>query len=60
MTDRELDLLRSYEDGPRIWDAAVLMPLVHSLHEQGLIEPHQDRPGVYQITQAGREALEGG
>jgi DNA-binding PadR family transcriptional regulator len=60
-TSNELRFLRSYLGGPRIWDAAVLQPDVHSLHEQGLIEPHPDtgRPGVYQITQLGREALEG-
>ena len=57
----ELRFLRSYLGGPRKWDAAALQPLVHSLDQQKLIEPSPDpeRPGVYQITQLGREALEG-
>lgn len=59
MTVDERRLLRSYQGGPRIWDAAVLQPLVHSLIVQKLIEPCPD-PGhrnACQITQAGREAL---
>jgi hypothetical protein len=60
VTRDELRLLRTYVRGPRIWDAATALPLVRSLHQQKLIEPHPDpaRPGVYQITAAGREALE--
>lgn len=62
VTTDELRLLRSYLGGPRIWDAAAILPLVHGLAEQKLIEPHPDRErasrGVYQITRAGREALE--
>ena len=58
-TEDELRFLRSYEDGPAIWDASVLQAKVHSLAQQKLIEPVPDpeRPGVYQITALGREAL---
>ena len=52
------ELLRSYENGPRIWDAAIFQPDVHDLLERKLIEPCPDLPGAYQITQAGRDALE--
>lgn len=59
-TTDELRLLASYEEGPRIWDAAVLQPDVHSLLQQKLIEPHPDpdQAGADQITQLGRDALE--
>jgi hypothetical protein len=57
----ELELLRSYESGPKIWDAAVLAPSVSDLAGKGLIEPVPDfnteRPGVYQLTPAGRAVL---
>ena len=33
------DLLRSYASGPRIWDAASLVPKVLDLADAGLIEP---------------------
>ena len=56
------DLLASYADGPRIWDAAILQPNVAELLDAGLIEPHPERggQGVNQITAAGRKALEDG
>jgi hypothetical protein len=58
MNRRELDLLRSYKNGPRIWDAEALVPLVVSLKEQGLIEPLTAYPGnAFQLTKAGRKAL---
>jgi hypothetical protein len=59
MTPSELSLLRTYADGPLIWDAASLMHDVLSLADQGLIEPVPDpeRPGVYQLTDAGRQVL---
>jgi DNA-binding PadR family transcriptional regulator len=53
----ELDLLRSYESGPRIWDAAAILPGVYALETKGLIEP-TGTSGAYQLTEAGREALE--
>jgi hypothetical protein len=40
MNPKDLDMLRSYEDGqPRIWDAASLMHQVYDLLAEGLIEP---------------------
>jgi len=40
LSDKDLDMLRSYEGGqPRIWDAASLMPHVWSLLSLSLIEP---------------------
>jgi DNA-binding PadR family transcriptional regulator len=57
MDENELRLLGSYADGPKIWDAAILVPTVFSLADQGLIEPHQDRSGVYQLTERGRQVL---
>lgn len=53
-----LDLLQSYKNGPRIWDAAEIMPRVFDLAAQGLIEPVPDRGGAYQLTSAGRKRLE--
>jgi hypothetical protein len=53
-----LDLLRSYADGPRIWDAAGIMPRVWELAERGLIEPVPDRGGAYQLTSKGERYLE--
>lgn len=61
-TGRDLELLSSYANGPRIWDAASIMPDVHSLHDQGLIEPVagiDGNRGAYQLTEAGRQALAG-
>lgn len=56
MTPDEARLLRSYADGPRIWDAASLLPVVHNLAGQGLIEPANER-GAYQLTERGRQVL---
>lgn len=60
MTPAELGLLRSYADGPRIWDAASLQRTVGALADKGLIEPVPDpeRPGAYRLTGAGRQALD--
>lgn len=50
------NLLASYARGPRIWDAASLLPEVTELADAGLIEPV---PGsaAYQLTSAGRAEL---
>lgn len=53
-----LDLLRSSADGPRIWDAAEIVPRVFELAGQGLIEPIPDRGGAYQLTSKGQRYLE--
>jgi hypothetical protein len=55
--DDELRLLRSYASGPRIWDAASLMPAVFSLQEQGLTEPVPGNDSAFRLTDAGRERL---
>lgn len=57
-TTDELRFLASYEGGNRIWDAAVLQDLVHSLEQQKLIELVPGREDAYQLTQLGREALD--
>jgi hypothetical protein len=49
-------LLRSYENGPRIWDAVAVLPGVYELEDRGLIEP-VGCSGAYQLTGAGRKAL---
>lgn len=58
MTKDELELLRSYEKGPRIWDAAEIMARVWVLEDKGLIEPVDAEGRRYQLTDAGRKALE--
>lgn len=60
LTVSQLHLLRTYLDGPRIWDAADLFAEVCRLAARGLIEPHPDpeHPGVYQLTAKGRAALQ--
>jgi hypothetical protein len=57
LTAGELDLLRSYAKGRRIWDATAILPGVFALARKGLIEP-AGTSGAYQLTEAGREALE--
>jgi hypothetical protein len=57
VTDDELDLLRSYENGPRIWDATVILPKVWTLAAKGLIEPTDADGYRYQLTEAGRRQL---
>jgi hypothetical protein len=54
----DVQLLQSYKNGPRIWDAAEIVPRVFELAGQGLIEPVPDRGGAYQLTSAGRKRLE--
>jgi hypothetical protein len=52
------NLLRSYARGPRIWDAASLLPGVLELADAGLIEPVPDST-AYQLTAAGQAELDG-
>lgn len=56
MTKNELDLLRSYANGPKIWDAASIVPTVYALEDLGLIELASEN-GTYRLTEAGRTAL---
>ena len=57
LTKGELELLRSYEQGPYIWDAASIVPQVWRLAEKGLVEPADQTSYRYQLTEAGRRAL---
>lgn len=52
----QLSMLKTYESGPRIWDAASLIGTVHSLANQGLIELGCN--GTYRLTRKGRRRLE--
>lgn len=61
----DLAFLRSYADGPRIWDASALAPRVFGLAARGLIEPAPEyddgTPASafrYRLTEAGRQLLE--
>lgn len=58
MTGRELELLRSYASGPKIWDATAILPDVYALVAKKLIEPAGQDGFLYQLTDAGRAALE--
>lgn len=53
----DMELLRSYENGPRIWDASAVYPKVVELADAGLVEPVDGGP-AWKITQAGLDALE--
>ncbi len=52
----EARLLRSYVDGPRIWDAASVFEMVTQLAEKGVIAP-SGTSGAFAITDLGRQAL---
>jgi len=52
----DLRLLRSYRKGPRIWDAADILPRVWELAGRGLIEQVPDSL-AYRLTNAGRAEL---
>jgi hypothetical protein len=64
ITENELNLLRSYANGPWIWDAAALIPEVCKLQDLGLIEPAPPADdgsppsrGACQLTDKGRQVL---
>ena len=58
LTGSELELLDSYKNGRRVWDATTILPGVWALAGKGLIEPTGDyESGLYQLTDAGREEL---
>lgn len=59
LTDRQLDLLRTYEDGPFIWDAASLRPIVFELRGLGLIRPVPPEMRADELTIQGRLVLAG-
>ena|SRR5215471_378077 len=56
-TDTQLRLLRTYADGPTIWDAASLAPIVLELADLGLTEPRSPGDAAYQLTDLGRTVL---
>jgi hypothetical protein len=58
-THTEIELLRSYASGPRIWDATALEDAVFNLAEAGLIEPDPGNSSswAFRLTDAGRERL---
>ena len=55
LTKSQLGMLRSYERGPRIWDASALARQVEELAGMGLIRPHGDK--AYELTGLGRIRL---
>jgi DNA-binding PadR family transcriptional regulator len=55
----EAQLLRTYANGPRIWDAASVFRVVVRLADKGLVAPADDH-GVYALTDAGRNELAAG
>lgn len=59
VTPDELDMLRSYADGPRIWDAASLVPTVTALVDKKLIRACHRWAGdkACELTDLGREVL---
>lgn len=56
LTRDEERLLRTYVDGPRIWDAATVFEVVVRLAEKEMLVSAGDG-GAYAITSAGRRAL---
>jgi hypothetical protein len=52
----EARLLRSYADGPRVWDAAAVFEIVMRLADKGMIA-RSGLGGAYALTDAGRRAL---
>lgn len=50
-------LLATYANGPRIWDAAVIFPIVVRLDSLGLITPASPGGSAYRLTTAGHRAL---
>jgi hypothetical protein len=56
LDEEELRLLRTYADGPRIWDAASVFAIVCRLDGKGLLVPSGEN-GAYALTDKGRAAL---
>jgi hypothetical protein len=52
----EARLLRTYVDGPRIWDAAPVFEVVLRLEDKGMLAP-SSLSGAYALTDAGRRAF---
>lgn len=56
LTKAQRDLLTSFVDGPKIWDAATLFKIVCDLETAGYVKFVGDGPAA-EITDAGRIAL---
>jgi hypothetical protein len=56
LDNRDLELLASYENGPRIWDAASVFARVLVLEDRGFVAPAGES-GQYALTEAGRARL---
>jgi predicted RNA-binding Zn-ribbon protein involved in translation (DUF1610 family) len=56
LTTQQRNLLASFADGPKIWDAAPLFKTVCELHDAGYVKFVIDGPKA-EITDAGRAAL---
>jgi hypothetical protein len=56
LTKNQRDLLASFANGPKIWDAAPLFKIVCDLHDAGYVQFVIDGPTA-EITDAGRAAL---
>ncbi len=56
LDQEEARLLRTYADGPRIWDAASVFDVVLRLAEKGMLAP-SGPSGAYALTDEGRQAL---
>jgi hypothetical protein len=54
----DVDFLRTYDGGPRIWDAAVLQSKVMALVNEGLIQFVRPDSGLCELTDKGRQMLE--
>lgn len=58
LDEEELRLLRTYANGPRIWDAASVFAVVCRLDAKGYLEPSGEH-GAYALTGKGRAVLQG-
>jgi hypothetical protein len=56
LNEQQRDLLASFANGPRIWDAAALFKIVCELDQAGYVKFIGDGPKA-EITDAGRAAL---
>lgn len=57
LNKEQLDLLASFANGPKIWDATPLFAIVCEMHDAGYVKFIGDGPKA-EITDAGRALLE--
>lgn len=53
----EIRLLKTYQKGPRIWDAVTIFPIVLKLEMKGLITLEAGSNNAYILTAKGEELL---